>query len=150
MRTPAWLEYAHRSLDPHAYTKKTSEMQICMRRHNKIWCTHVGQEIPVLVYYLLICKLVVWYVGQQLYIAAFSFHGKKSFGYQIICILSFQSLTQQKSKHLAYFKAEHQIGQKGYPHNSLLSAEWIEYITEKIRKYAYKHSTLLDFLTSNI
>ena len=42
--------------NPHAYTQ--SEMHICTRRHNKISCTHVGQEIPVLVYALLICKLV--------------------------------------------------------------------------------------------
>ncbi len=26
-------------------------------RHNEIWCTHVGQEIPVLVYALLIAVL---------------------------------------------------------------------------------------------
>ena len=30
-----------------------------MREHNKIWRTHVGQEIPVLVYTLLMCKLVI-------------------------------------------------------------------------------------------
>ncbi len=29
-----------------------------MRERNKIWCTHVGQEIPVLVYALLMCKPV--------------------------------------------------------------------------------------------
>ena len=30
-----------------------------MRKHNEFWCTHVGQEIPVLVYALLMCKLVI-------------------------------------------------------------------------------------------
>ncbi len=38
--------------------QKASEMHTWMRRHNKSWCTHVGQEIPVLVYALLMCKLV--------------------------------------------------------------------------------------------
>ena len=45
--------------------QKTTEMHLCMRRHNKMWCTHVGQEILVLVYALLMCKLVMLALTSQ-------------------------------------------------------------------------------------
>ncbi len=38
-----------------------------MRRHNGIWSTHVGQEILVLVYALLMCKLVIQLVKDNVF-----------------------------------------------------------------------------------
>ncbi len=34
------------------------EMHMCMRRHNRFWCMHVGLEVPVLVYTRLMCAPV--------------------------------------------------------------------------------------------